>query len=92
CFSKSLKPSYPCCKNDKVVYVDKSGEWGIENGKWCGIGNGYDPSNTCFSLALGYPCCQSCKVLYTDKSGDWGVENKKWCGIKDSCASPIENP
>jgi len=89
CFSESLKPSYPCCKNNKVVYTDKDGEWGVENGKWCGIGNG--PSDdSCFSVALGYKCCEKCKVVYTDKDGDWGVENNKWCGIKDSCGSDID--
>jgi len=93
CFSESLKPSYPCCKNNKVVYTDKDGDWGVENGKWCGIGNG--PSDdSCFSIALGYKCCEKCNVVYTDEDGDWGVEKNKWCGIKDSCASPvvIEDP
>jgi len=92
CFSKALKPSYPCCKGDNVVYTDKDGDWGVENGKWCGIGNG--SSNTsddsCFSVALGYKCCESCKVVYTDKDGEWGVEHNKWCGIKDSCTSTVE--
>jgi len=92
CFSQSLIPSYPCCKGDKVIYTDKDGDWGVENGKWCGIGNG--PSNasddSCFSVALGYKCCEKCKVIYTDDDGEWGVENNKWCGIKDSCTSPVE--
>jgi len=76
CFSKSLKPSYPCCKGNKVVYTDKNGDWGVENGDWCGIGNG-----SCFSLAYGYSCCKGNKVVYTDENGDWGAENGKWCGI-----------
>nr|AAR97890.1 cellulosomal serpin precursor [Piromyces sp. E2] len=88
CFSQKLKPSYPCCKGNKVIYTDKDGYWGIENGKWCGI----DPSlNSCFSVALGYPCCKSCKVYVTDKYGDWGVENNKWCGIKKSCPTSNNN-
>jgi len=78
CFSKTLKPSYPCCKHNKVVYTDKNGDWGVENGDWCGIGNG-----NCFSLTYGYSCCKGNKVVYTDKSGDWGVENGKWCGISN---------
>jgi len=96
CFSQSLKPSYPCCKGDKVVYTDEDGDWGVENNKWCGIGNG--PSNSsddsCFAVALGYPCCQKCSVVYTDKDGKWGVEKNKWCGIKDSCFSeePVQEP
>jgi len=94
CFSQKLKPSYPCCKGDKVVYTDEDGDWGVENNKWCGIGNGSseESDESCFSVALGYSCCKKCKVVYTDKDGDWGVENGKWCGIKDSCTSPIENP
>jgi len=85
CFSETLKPSYPCCKGNKVVYTDKDGDWGVEDGKWCGIGN----EDSCFSVALGYSCCESCQVIYTDKDGDWGVENGKWCGMKDSCTSDI---
>jgi len=80
CFSESLKPSYPCCKGNKVVYTDKDGKWGVESGKWCGI----DASNNCFSLELGYPCCKGDTVVYSDDRGDWGVEDKKWCGIGES--------
>jgi len=87
CFSEALKPSYPCCKGNNVVYTDEDGDWGVENGKWCGIGN---EDNSCFSVVLGYSCCKSCKVIYTDEDGDWGVENGKWCGIRDSCASTNE--
>jgi serpin B len=88
CFSQKLNPSYPCCERDFVVYVDKDGEWGVENGKWCGIGGVID---SCFSVALGYPCCESsCNVYYTDKDGEWGVENENWCGIKDNCKNPIK--
>ncbi|OUM59774.1 Non-catalytic module family DOC2 [Piromyces sp. E2] len=89
CFSQSLTPSYPCCKGNTVVYTDDDGDWGVEDNKWCGIGNG--PAKECFSLSLGYPCCEKCEVLYTDADGDWGVEDNKWCGIKDSCSS-IEDP
>jgi len=96
CFSQILKPSYPCCKSDKVIYSDKDGDWGVENGKWCGIGYGV-PTNledSCFSILLGYPCCKSNDVVFTDKSGNWGVENGKWCGIKDNnnTATEIDDP
>jgi len=93
CFSQTLKPSYPCCTGNKVVYTDKDGKWGVENGKWCGIDNdsSKESDDSCFSVTLGYPCCKSCKVLFTDKDGKWGVENKKWCGIKDNCSSTVEN-
>jgi len=92
CYSELLKPSYPCCKNDTIVYADKIGDWGVEDGKWCGIGNGFSKKldNFCFSILLGYHCCQSCEIVVTDKDGNWGIENGKWCGIKDSCI-PSEN-
>jgi len=37
CWAKQL--GYKCCSNAKakVVSTDKYGEWGLENGKWCGI-------------------------------------------------------
>jgi len=91
CFSKQCfsEPSYPCCTGNKIVYTDKSGNWGVENGKWCGIDD--SSSDSCFSVAIGYPCCSGKKVVYTDKSGNWGVENGEWCGIAsdptDSCFS-----
>jgi len=92
CFSESLKPAYPCCKGNRVVYVDENGDWGVENNKWCGIGKGpfNDLDDSCFSVRLGYKCCEKCNVVFTDDSGDWGVEKNRWCGIKYSCASPVE--
>jgi len=93
CFSQSLKPSYPCCEGNKVVYTDKDGDWGVEHNKWCGIGNGTSEKlddESCFSVVLGYKCCEKCEVVYTDKGGKWGVEHNKWCGIKDNCTSDIE--
>ena len=86
CFSLTLNPSYPCCKGDNVVFTDEDGDWGVENNKWCGIGDGHS-EDSCFSVPLGYPCCESCNVVSTDEDGAWGVEHGKWCGIKDSCAS-----
>jgi len=80
CFSQ---PTYPCCKGGKVVYIDESGYWGVEDGEWCGIEQ--DSSNSCFSIPLGYSCCKQCDVLYTDESGKWGVENGEWCGINKNC-------
>jgi len=79
CFSQALKSSYPCCNGNKVVYADNDGDWGVENGKWCGIG--YGPSKNlgdfCFSVILGYPCCKSNEVVITDENGNWGIENGK---------------
>jgi len=92
CFSQSLKPSYPCCEGNKIVFTDKDGDWGVEHNKWCGIGNGSSEKldESCFSVVLGYSCCEKCNVVYTDKDGKWGVEHNKWCGIKDSCTSDVE--
>jgi len=36
CFSY---PLYPCCSECDVVGETIEGEWGIENGNWCGIKN-----------------------------------------------------
>jgi len=35
----SLEEGYPCCSSSttKVAYTDEQGEWGVENGDWCGI-------------------------------------------------------
>jgi len=87
CFSKSLSPSYPCCNRNKVVYTDKSGDWGVQNGEWCGI------EKQCFSQSLkpSYPCCTGNKVVYTDRSGEWGKENGKWCGIGNGFSSDFES-
>jgi len=35
CWSEKL--GFPCCSGCKVGYVDKDGQWGYENGNWCGI-------------------------------------------------------
>jgi len=77
CWSQSL--GYPCCKTTKeVVYQDNDGDWGVENGNWCGI----EKPVICWSQRLGYPCCKTTKVVaYRDYDGDWGVENGDWCGI-----------
>jgi len=83
---KAIKDQgYPCCKAGcQVVYTDADGDWGVENGDWCGCGGG-DVCNAGV-LAQGYPCCSSCgPVYYTDADGDWGVENGNWCGIPLSC-------
>jgi len=91
CFSE---PTYPCCSdNIKIIYTDDNGNWGLENGDWCGIidksedDSSKTSSDACFSIAEGYPCCVGDKVVYSDERGDWGVENGKWCGIgfPDSC-------
>jgi len=41
CSEKITSQGYACCssKETKIVYTDKSGEWGVENNKWCGILN-----------------------------------------------------
>ncbi|ORX75332.1 hypothetical protein BCR32DRAFT_190187, partial [Anaeromyces robustus] len=69
-----------CCSNQntEVAYVDEIGNWGIENGKLCGIGY-----TRCSFSILGYPCCSSVnpEVVYTDDNGSWGYEDGEWCGI-----------
>ncbi|KAG4090114.1 coth protein-domain-containing protein [Neocallimastix lanati (nom. inval.)] len=85
CWSKSQ--GYSCCKTCNVYYVDKSGSWGVENGKWCGIKSDVckiKVDRNCWSSGYGYSCCKTCKIYYTDDIGEWGIENGQWCGIVDS--------
>jgi hypothetical protein len=75
---------YQCCSswNTEVVYQDESGDWGVENGDWCGI----TKAAQCWSEKLGFPCCSYCmQAVYTDNDGKWGVENNNWCGIATNC-------
>jgi hypothetical protein len=88
---------YECCKSCDVVFTDDDGEWGVEDGQWCGIDkekcNGSSATNDeCWSKALGYDCCkEGTDVIYTDESGKWGMDGDDWCGIietvdtEDSC-------
>jgi len=75
---------YPCCSptNIEIIYQDENGDWGMENGNWCGI----TKSSTCWSQKLGFPCCSSClPVVLTDNDGKWSMENDDWCGIPTNC-------
>jgi len=81
CFATNL--GYPCCSawNTNVMYTDQDGEWGIENGQWCGI------PGTCELVVGGatYPCCENtCVSQYEDQDGKWGIENGEWCSISKS--------
>ncbi|ORX85431.1 hypothetical protein BCR32DRAFT_229746 [Anaeromyces robustus] len=68
----SEKYGYSCCKTEqKVVYTDSQGDWGIEDGNWCGI-------YSCVYTG-DYPVCkETTKVMYTDTE-KWGVEHGEWC-------------
>ncbi|ORX79845.1 concanavalin A-like lectin/glucanase [Anaeromyces robustus] len=71
---------YKCCSSKSciVYYTDNAGNWGVENGEWCGCAN--EPQK-CRSV-VGYPCCKNNKTVYfTDNSGKWSVENNNWCLI-----------
>jgi len=90
CWSQSL--GYPCCSsaNARVEYTDADGNWGIENGDWCGIP---EPEPTCWAEKLGYSCCTTTtRVEYTDSDGKWGVENGNWCGIIEGGSNPGPRP
>eukprot|EP00833_Pecoramyces_ruminatium_P000903 jgi/Orpsp1_1/1174935/evm.model.c7180000052010.1 len=77
CWSEPL--GYSCCTTTtQVVDTDDNGEWGVENGNWCGIPKQQD----CWAEPLGYPCCKTTtEVVDTDSNGQWGLENGNWCGI-----------
>jgi len=89
CFSLRLATPYPCCQHaeTEIILMDENGDWGVENGDWCGIGEGNQSTGneSCFSTDLGFPCCKGCNILFSDESGDWGVENEQWCGITTKC-------
>ncbi|ORX41610.1 hypothetical protein BCR36DRAFT_179691 [Piromyces finnis] len=95
CWAQSQ--GYSCCSNPgstKVEFTDASGNWGIENGNWCGIDYSYNNGNQATQQCTGngsYPCCNTCSVTYTDSDGKWGFENGNWCGIKNSCNSQQQN-
>jgi len=79
---------YQCCSptNTQVIYQDENGDWGIENGDWCGITKSSSASTACWSQKLGYECCSGClTVYYSDNDGKWSVENNEWCGVPTTC-------
>jgi len=79
---------YKCCdpSNNKVRVTDDDGEWGVENGEWCGINYNPDAKKStsgCWAEELGYKCCSkpNMKVIEKDDDGEWSVEHNEWCGI-----------
>ena len=93
CSTDIIKQGYRCCKNGcEVIYSDLDGDWGFEDGIWCGCGaSEYCNPNV---LKQGYKCCETCgEVYYQDEDGDWGVENGEWCGSRYECeVKPIPEP
>ncbi|ORX48384.1 putative cellulase [Piromyces finnis] len=91
CWSQNL--GYPCCSSSsaQVWFTDNDGEWGVENGNWCGIPKASQQA-ACWAQALGYSCCKTTSTaVYTDNDGDWGVENGDWCGIVSGSGSTTGN-
>ncbi|ORX42386.1 cellulase Cel48A precursor [Piromyces finnis] len=88
CPASIKNQGYKCCKAGcQVIYQDADGDWGVENGQWCGCGGG-DSGNSCPKAITnqGYKCCSGCSyVYYEDQDGKWGVENNDWCGIPSNC-------
>ncbi|ORX53276.1 Six-hairpin glycosidase [Piromyces finnis] len=80
CSSKITSQGYQCCSdNCEVIYTDADGNWGVENGEWCGCAK----ATSCIG-AQGYPCCQSStEVYFEDSDGKWSVENNDWCIIRN---------
>ncbi|XP_021339595.1 uncharacterized protein LOC110440783, partial [Mizuhopecten yessoensis] len=57
---------YPCCQDvAAVLETDEDGEWGAENGEWCGI---VKNDSSCWAHAIGYKCCSTdkCKKVYEE--------------------------
>jgi len=84
CWAKAL--GYECCKTCQASQLkDESGDWGIENGEWCGI------TGEVKCCALGYPCCkETFEATYTDENGKWAIENDEWCEVKEKPKEPEE--
>ena len=99
CNSSILAMGYKCCSEGCTVeYTDNDGNWGVENGEWCGCGSTEEEQSTspCSKniTSQGYKCCSvNCVVSYTDNDGGWGIENGEWCGCTkttaESCSSAI---
>jgi len=88
CPASITKQGYKCCKvGCQVVYQDADGDWGYENGDWCGCGGkASTPSCSSAFTDQGYKCCSTCGVVwFQDNAGDWGVENNNWCGMPSNC-------
>jgi len=90
CAAAIKQQGYKCCKpNCEIIYTDGDGNWGVENGEWCGCGGGTSQATAKCPEAItkqGYKCCSSCSfVYYTDSDGNWGVENNQWCGMPTNC-------
>lgn len=86
CWSLSL--GYSCCKGCEVSYTDGDGDWGYENGNWCGIPKSCNntPPKTDSCTTSGYACCDDCNVVLEDSTGKWGIKNNDWCAISDTCS------
>jgi len=92
CWAQSQ--GYKCCDNPgstKVEFSDGSGQWGIQNGDWCGIDYSYNQNQSDCTGNGNYPCCNTCTATYTDGEGKWAIENGNWCGIKNSCGNQPQN-
>jgi len=91
CAPGIIAAGYQCCKREcKVIEVDESGPWAIEDGEWCGCGGAEEEEekDECEAGILegGYKCCSSCTDVAYDEDGlHWGVENDDWCGIPTKC-------
>ncbi|OUM66693.1 Non-catalytic module family DOC2, partial [Piromyces sp. E2] len=82
----SHKYGYPCCSESscQVFASDENGEWGYENGRWCGISPSCEKEK-CWSKKYGYNCCKRCFIYEVTDEGKWGYENNEWCGIVPNC-------
>jgi len=88
----SRKFGYECCDTCRVYEIDENGEWGYEDGEWCGAKDFCKIlEHMCWSSKYGYDCCTSCDVVLEDETGKWGYENDAWCGIQASCDGTIPN-
>jgi len=80
CSANIVLQGYQCCADDCItIYTDADGDWGEENGQWCGCNN----PPQCTSVQ-GFPCCTTnFEVYFVDNDATWGIENDDWCIIRN---------
>jgi len=91
CFTVKKNLGFPCCKFCETIYTDDSGDWGVENGEWCGIPDscsGEQPVEE-EKHSSGYPYCKTTTDVAFEDNDKWGIENGDWCVIKsDNSTTP----
>jgi len=87
CWSRSI--GFVCCDKCNVLFVDEQGQWGVEDGYWCGINPSkckYKEYECAKNKKNTLPCCKTCDIYLIDATGRYGYENGEWCNTPFNCA------